>query len=303
LDIDHNQPAPDRAQESFRHVLSCPAFYRFGFLLARRIPPSILYRVADCIGDASRRRYPERERNVLNNLEGAFRQRSPREIAEIARRLFRNYARTLVDYGRYRGIPLGKIEGEIPSLEGREYVDAVIRSGEGIILVTGHVGNWELGGLYFAFRGKKVNVVTLPDDVAQIDAIRERYRERHEIRTIVLDGSPFATLEMAAALRRGEMVAMLVDRWEGEGVRADFFGRQLLLPRGPFALSRATGAKILPAFVVREEGSRAYKGILEKPFAVQGRDDEPYARTLAMTLARIITRYPDQWYNFEPLST
>ena len=284
--------------ESFRHILSSPFFYRLGFFMANRVPRPILYSLADFVGDASRIRYKARDENIRQNLRRAFPESSPPEIASLSKRIFRNYARSLVDFGRYRGLSPRELDGEISRVDGKEYVDPVRRAGKGIILVTGHVGNWELGGLYFVARGWKVNVVGLPDPAPEINSLRDEYRTRYDVRTILLDGSPFATLEMMAALRRGEMVAMLVDRWgNGNGVQADFFGGPLLLPRGPFVLSRATGAPILPAFVVREGGS--YIGILDPPFVAEGPDDAPYARIVARSLEQIIKRFPDQWYNFE----
>jgi len=284
----------------FRHVLSRPSFYRLGFAVAKRVPARILYRIADFVGEASYFRYQERGANVRGNLEKVFPERSSAEIAALARGTFRNFARYLVDYGRFHSAPSGELDGAIQELEGGEHQEEALRSGKGVILVTGHVGNWELGGNYFARMGIRVNVVTLPDNAPRIHAIREAYRGRYDIRTIVVDGTPFATLEMLSALRNGEMVAMLVDRWgSADGVKADFFGRPHSFPRGPFALSRATGAMILPAFIVRD--GETYKGIAERPFVADGPDDEPYARRLAEALERIIRRFPDQWYNFLPI--
>jgi KDO2-lipid IV(A) lauroyltransferase len=288
------------AGSSFRHALSRPAFYRLGFAAANRVPASILYGLADFAGEASYFRYRERGENVRRNLERAFPERSPAEIASLARRTFRNFARYLVDYARFRSASPGELDRTIPEIEGGSHAEEALRSEKGVILVTGHVGNWELGGLYFVRMGMRVNVVTLPDNAPRIHAIREAYRGRYDIRTIVVDGTPFATLEMLSALRNGEMVAMLVDRWgSADGVKADFFGRPHSFPRGPFALSRATGAMILPAFIVRD--GETYKGIAERPFVADGPDDEPYARRLVEALERIIRRFPGQWYNFLPI--
>ncbi|HEY5191240.1 MAG TPA: lysophospholipid acyltransferase family protein, partial [Candidatus Deferrimicrobium sp.] len=115
----------------------------------------------------------------------------------------------------------------------------------------------------------------------------------------VVDGSPFSSLEIVAALRRGEIVAMLVDRWEGmDGVPAKFFGADRLFPRGPFVLSRATGAPIIPAFIVRD-GS-VYRGVVDPPFSMKESEDESGARRVSESLERMIRIYPDQWYNFAP---
>jgi KDO2-lipid IV(A) lauroyltransferase len=205
-----------------------------------------------------------------------------------------------VDYGRFRWTPPGGFDSVIRSFEGGEHLQAAFALGRGVILVTGHVGNWELGGAFFGHRGVKVNVVTLPDGSRQIDAIRRMYRGEYSIDTIILDGSPFASLELMAALKRGEMVAMLVDRWgKADGVPSVFLGGTQYLPRGPFALSRATGAPILPAFVVRDGAT--YRSIAEEPFVVAHDEFGPYAARLSGVLERVIRRYPEQWYNFVAL--
>jgi KDO2-lipid IV(A) lauroyltransferase len=295
--MDHD-PVPPTT--SFRHILSNPAFYRLGFSVANRIPLGILYSLADLVGDASFFRYEEKRESLRRNLVRAFPDMPAREVHSLARRVFRNYARYLTDYGRFRGMSTEKLDRTIPEIEGLEYARGALHSPKGTILVTGHIGNWELGALYFARMGLKVNVVVLPDNAPQIDAIRENYRSRHSIRTIAMDGSPFTALEIMTALRRGELVAMLVDRsGAAEGVEGEFFGKPHFFPRGPFLLSRATGAMILPAFIVRD--GNGYRGYAENPFVAEGPGDEPYVRRLAESLERIIRRFPDQWYNFLPI--
>jgi phosphatidylinositol dimannoside acyltransferase len=287
-------------QKSYRHWLSVPSFYRLGFAAAQCVPASVLYGVADILGLVTYLICRAPVRIVHANLVQAFPGASNWEVSRLAAKIFRNYARYLVDYGRFRWVPQEGSETVIPVLEGKENLQAAFDADKGVILVTGHVGNWELGGVSFGLRGIKVNVVTLPDGSNQIDAIRRGYRGRYSIKTIVLDGTPFASLEMMTALKRGEVVAMLVDRWgRADGVVAPFFGGVHYLPRGPFVLSRMTGAPILPAFVVRDGTS--YRGILEPPFVVEEDDLHPYALRVSNALEAVIRRYPDQWYNFVPL--
>jgi len=281
-------------------VLAVPWFYRLGFFAGRQVPVPILYRVADLIGAASYLVCRPQAAALRANLARLLPQESAVDRARLARKIFRNYARYLVDYGRFRWVPQGGFDTVIPSFEGEENLQAAFTPGRGVILVTGHIGNWELGGALFGHRGVKVNVVTVPDGSPQIDAIRGMYRREYSIDTIVLDGSPFASLELMAALKRGELVAMLVDRWgKADGVPSAFLGGIQYLPRGPFALSRATGAPILPAFVVRD--GAAYRSIAEQPFVVERDEFGPYAARLSAALERVIRRYPEQWYNFASL--
>jgi KDO2-lipid IV(A) lauroyltransferase len=295
------EPAASRREaRRFRHLLAVPGFYRLGFAAGKRIPPAILYRVADVIAAASHLTCRRQVAGVRGNLARLLPDAPARERKRLSWRIYRNYARYLVDYGRFRFAEAEGLESALAGLDGGEHLHRAFEMGRGVILVTGHVGNWELGGTFFGHRGVTVNVVTLPDGSREIDALRGRYREDYAVRTIVLDGSPFAPLEMMAALKRREVVAMLVDRWEGpDAVPAPFLGGVQRLPRGPFALSRATGAPVLPGFVVKD--GRDYRGVVEPPFVVEQDDLTGYAARVSRALERILRRYPDQWYNFEPL--
>ena len=287
---------PSRA---YRHGLSRPSSYKIGYSLGKWIPRGVLFVLADLLADATHRRNAEPARNLRANLRSAFPEWSEREVENLSKRIFRNFARNLVDYGRFDTFTDEALDRLLPSVQHLHFLEESFAKGRGVILVTGHIGNWELGALFFARHGFKINVVTIPEGRERIDSIRGAYRMRQDIRTIVVDGSPFSSLEIVAALRRGEIVAMLVDRWEGtDGVPAKFFGEDRRFPRGPFVLSRATGAPILPAFIVRD-GS-IYRGVIDPPFFMDASGDEPGALRMSESLERMIRTFPDQWYNFTP---
>ncbi|MCR4310180.1 MAG: hypothetical protein NUW14_09255 [Deltaproteobacteria bacterium] len=284
---------------TYRHGLARPSFYKFGYSLGKWLPRGALFVLADLLADATHWTNPEPARNLRANLRSAFPRRSEREVEDLSKRIFRNFARNLVDYGRFDTFTDEALDRLLPSVPQLHFLEESFAKGRGVILVTGHIGNWELGALFFARHGFKINVVTIPEGRERIDSIRGAYRMRQDIRTIVVDGSPFSSLEIVAALRRGEIVAMLVDRWEGtDGVPAKFFGADHRFPRGPFVLSRATGAPIVPAFIVRD--GNVYRGAVDPPFSMDGLDDESGARRMSETLERMIRAYPDQWYNFAP---
>ena len=297
-----NPEKPAAAGEStraYRHGLARPSSYKIGYSLGKWVPRGALFVLADLLADATHWTNPEPGRNLRANLRSAFPRWSEREVEDLSKRIFRNFARNLVDYGRFDTITDDALGRLLPSAQDLHYLDESFSKGRGVILVTGHIGNWELGALFFGRHGFKINVVTIPEGSERIDSIRGAYRTRQNIRTIVVDGSPFSSLEIVAALRRGEIVAMLVDRWEGaDGVPAKFFGEDRRFPRGPFVLSRATGAPILPAFIVREGST--YRGVVDPPFFMDEPEDESGARRLSESLERMIRTYPDQWYNFAP---
>ncbi|HEX7519235.1 MAG TPA: hypothetical protein VF325_03050, partial [Candidatus Deferrimicrobium sp.] len=289
--IDKENPAgPAAAGESpraYRHGLARPSSYRVGYSLGKWLPRGVLFLLADLIADATHWTNAEPARNLRANLRSAFPRWTEREVEELSKRIFRNFARNLVDYGRFHTITDEALDRLLPSIQHLHFLEESFAKGKGIILVTGHIGNWELGALFFGRHGFKINVVTIPEGSERIDSIRGAYRTRQDIRTIVVDGSPFSSLEIVAALRRGEIVAMLVDRWEGtDGVPAKFFGADRGFPRGPFVLSRATGAPIIPACIVRD--GNIYRGMVDPPFFMEEPEDEPGARRVSEALERMI---------------
>jgi lauroyl/myristoyl acyltransferase len=299
--IDKESPGrPAAAGEStrtYRHGLARPSSYKVGYSLGKWLPRGVLFVLADLLADVTHWTNAEPARNLKANLRSAFPRWSGREVEGLSKRIFRNFARNLVDYGRFHTITDEALDRLLPSVQNLHFLEESFAKGRGVILVTGHIGNWELGALFFGRHGFKINVVTIPEGSERIDSIRGEYRTHQDIRTIVVDGSPFSSLEIVAALRRGEIVAMLVDRWEGtDGVTAKFFGADRRFPLGPFVLSRATGAPIIPAFIVRD--GNIYRGVVDPPLLMDGLDDESGARMVSESLERMIRTCPDQWYNF-----
>jgi len=291
--------AAGESTRTYRHGLARPSSYKIGYSLGKWLPRGVLFRIADLLADATHWRNAEPARNLRANLRSAFPRWTEREVEELSKRVFRNFARNLVDYGRFHTITDEALDRLLPSVQHLHILEESFAKGRGVILVTGHIGNWELGAMFFGRHGFKINVVTIPEGSERIDSIRGAYRTRQNIRTIVVDGSPFSSLEIVAALRRGEIVAMLVDRWEGtDGIPAKFFGEDRRFPRGPFVLSRATGAPVIPAFIVRD--GNIYRGVVDPPVFMEEPEDEPGARRVSESLERMIRTYPDQWYNFAP---
>jgi len=284
------------------HFLNIPAVYRLGTRWIGAIPKPMAYALSKSIALVSYLFYKTAVGNVKDNLMRAFPDLPDRELSALTLRLFMNYSKYLVDYGRYTGLNRKMVIDKIVSFDGRENLDAALSMQKGIILLTAHLGNWELGGIFFSSYGLKTNVVTVQDSNESIDGVRKAYREQYDVNTITIGDSPFATIEMLRALNNGEVIAMLIDRYrEGlDCIEADFFGHPARFPRGPFTLSRLTGAPIIVAFVVKD--GNGYRGIVEPPLVVTDDGEDIEALKMVVdSLERHIVKYPDQWYNFTPI--
>jgi KDO2-lipid IV(A) lauroyltransferase len=248
---------------------------------------------------------------VRKNMEGVSRGRwSKKKIEVFTRKTFQNYGQYLLDYMvMHRLQPSNKnrwVEEEV----GGEYMLEALKQGKGAICITPHLGNWEMGGLLFSFKGGRLNVLTLDERDRDTKSFREEMRRRKGIRNVYInpkDDSPMAVIDAVKALRQNEIVAMLGDRVETQKTMAfDFFGRKTPFPIGVAILAMATGAPVLPVFVVMEK-SRKYRGIIEPPIhfdATARKDREAVIRNgmekLIKKFEEYIEKYPDQWYNFYP---
>ncbi|MDO9067547.1 MAG: lysophospholipid acyltransferase family protein [Deltaproteobacteria bacterium] len=185
-------------------------------------------------------------------------------------------------------------------------MDEALAIGTGAILVSPHLGNWELGGLGLADLGYPVNVLTFREPDERFNIERERLRKERGIRFIYVnryDTSPLAIIEAVNALRRNEVLAILGDRdGSSHTILIDFFGRPTNIPVGAAYLAMASGAPVIPVFVVLEQGR--YSTIMEEPiYFVGGHGEHGSAirsgmEKLIRVFEQYIRAYPDQWYNY-----
>jgi len=273
------------------------------------IPRSIQKFFTVVIGDLFYLLMRKTRAHVRKNIEGVNSGKwSKGKMDVLTRKTFQNYGQYLLDYMvMHRLLPSNKgqwVEEEV----GAGYMMEALQAGKGAICITPHLGNWEIGGLLFSFRGGNLNVLTLDERDLDTRSFREEMRRRRGIKVLYVnpkDDSPMAILDAVKALRRNEIVAMLGDRIESQKTMVfDFFGRKTPFPVGVAILAMATGAPVLPVFVVMEN-NRKYKGIIESPiyFNPSSRKDREMViqegmGKLVKKFEEYIEKYPDQWYNF-----
>ncbi len=228
------------------------------------------------------------------------------DVERLVFSTFYKYARNWVDVllmMRWRGSRLDSLIGR---RVGGSYLDEAMARGNGAILISPHLGNWELGGLGLAELGYRINVLTFREPDEKVNELREKVRSERGINFIYVDRddtSPLAIIEAVNALRRNEILALLGDR-DGSSHTADmdFFGRPAAIPLGAAYLGLASGAPVFPVFVPLE-GNR-YATIMEEPVYFTGGHASHKSSVIDGTarilrvFERYIRAYPDQWYNF-----
>jgi KDO2-lipid IV(A) lauroyltransferase len=181
-----------------------------------------------------------------------------------------------------------------------------IRDGRGAVLVTAHLGNWDIAAKGLRDYGARVNLVMARETNASIQEYVRDLKEDAGVRVIYSDTSVFSSFNMIRALRNNEIVAIQLDRPVGAGGMrpVSFFGRSAMFPSGPFVLARLAGAPIIPVFAPRL-GVRHYAVRVGRRHDVprDGRDPAALQRIMRAVVAEfeaVVRAYPTQWFQFSP---
>ena len=277
--------------------------WRLGLGAARFLPARLLeslgQNLALAYGAANRSRREVVIRNLLPPLQ------FDRAVAERkGRELFRNFGLKLADLWRYesgQSIPgLGA-----PGVAWGEF-RKILERGRGVLLVTPHIGNWELGALLLEREGIKPLVITQAEPHRGFTELRARSRLQRGIDTLVIGENPFAFVEVIRRLEAGAVVALLVDRpAPASAVTVKIFGQKFAASKAAAELARASGCAIVPVLVPRGREGYAAQMLPEIPYERAALGNHESRANLTQEMMRqfepVIRDYADQWYHFVPV--
>ncbi len=236
-------------------------------------------------------------RNLSRILE------DPSQVGPTVRRLYVRYAKYLVDYTRMDLLKGRHLRRLVRGFEGKEHIDGAMARGKGTLILTAHLGNWEMGGIFLSLMGYSLTVITAPDVEARLHEFRVRLRQEQQIKVVTLDDTLASSLAVLKALQANELVALLGDRdLFGKGIPVHFFGQKVFFPIGPALLAYLSEAALIPTYVLMNEDDR-YRCVAEPPIVLQktgnrDRDLAENTQRIATALEKFIRLYPDQWYTF-----
>lgn len=267
------------------------------------VPLSLAYVLADLAGLISYLAVRRAQHAIRANFAVVTgRPASSRAVGQLARDAFANDAKNWVDTLRIHRVTESEILAAV-DVQGWDRLVNALAAGKGAILVTMHLGNYDLVGQLIAARGLRL---TIPVERMRPDALFELLmaeRRSKGINAVPIEEAPRAMLR---ALRAGEAVAVAGDRnVAGRTVDVEMFGRMTSLPRGPASLARRTGAPLLLGVGVRLP-SRLFAGFVSEPITITqtgdaDADDRATTQRLAREMEAMIARFPGQWLVFSPV--
>jgi KDO2-lipid IV(A) lauroyltransferase len=241
---------------------------------------------------------PNLRRTGMRNLELAYPEMPAADRARLLRQLYRYLGWQLGEFCQMRRYTRENTR-ELIRYEGLEHYLAARDRGRGVLIVTGHLGAWELSSFWHSLMGYPMAMVIRRLDNARVDRLVSDIRCMHGNR--VLHKDDFAR-GLLAAMRHGETVGILMDTnmTPPQGVFVPFFGVMACTASGLARVALRTGAAVLPGFLVWDAGEGKY--VLhfgsEIPVVASGDDERDIVENTARftwAIEEFIRRCPEQW--------
>jgi KDO2-lipid IV(A) lauroyltransferase len=282
---------------SVRETLEFTAVWVFVYGL-RLFPRRVARAIGAAIGALAFHGLGRLRRVGHRNLELAFPERAIEEREAILRTVYRNLGFLLAEFCMMPGYTAESASRFI-RYEGLENYLKARERGKGVLVLTGHLGAWELSSFYHSLMGMPMGMVIRRLDNPLVDAFVNHVRCLHGNRVIHKDD--FAR-GLISSMRAGETVGILMDTnmTPPQGVFVPFFGVEACTASGMARIAAKTGAAVVPGFLLWEKSEGRYVLHFGKEVGVVDTGDaeqDAVTNTAAFTAAieGYVRRYPEQW--------
>lgn len=263
------------------------------FTIGRRIPLGAGRSVGRRVGRLAHAVLPRDRRKALSSLATAFPEKSEAERAALCRGAFEHLGQSLFEIFWLPNLSKENFAATT-QVEGIENLRRACDEHRGVVLFTGHTGNWEWLAASIGLGGFELNVIAREIYDPRINDFVVQSRMRHGVKSIGR-GSASAAKEILQTLKRGAILGVLIDQnIDAESSDVPFFGVPAPTPTGPARLATRAGAMAIAAFIERRDGMQIVRYGVPMPTS---RETDPVELTATMTLAieSQIRRVPEQW--------
>jgi len=215
---------------------------------------------------------------------------------KIIKKSFKNLGQSLVEILNLQRLTRQQVDALI-LWEGEEYLKQ--EEGEGIVLITGHIGNWELMGAALSMKGYRLHAIAAPLYNDRMNSFIVNLRSLFNVGTINR-GTPSSSRKILEILRKKEILALLIDQdTRVNGIFVPFFNKKAYTPTGAAQLALRSNAKTVMAFITRLPDNR-HRITIQKPLTLSRTGDlkhdvEVNTALFTSRIEQHIRTYPDQW--------
>jgi len=278
--------------------------YRIGQFLANALPMGVSSAVVMFLCDLHFCFSKTDRQAVENNLKIVL--KTDHVPSRKVRAVFRNFGKYLLEFFTMtRRLRPGFIESHV-KINNIGYLNETLQKGKGGVVVSAHVGNWEMGGTVLPTLGFPLSVVALAHKDPRVNALFNAQREAFGA---VVIQTEVAVRRVVEHLHQNRLVAILADRDFGNrGIMMDFWGRLSMIPKGAAYFSMKTGAPIIPVFFIRTADDHFEINIYPPIDPPQSQGDKITDQAAAVYIRKYLTiiedeikKNPSQWLLFREI--
>jgi KDO2-lipid IV(A) lauroyltransferase len=276
------------------------SLFLFFIPIFRSFPPKALIPISRIMGAITFYLFRKYRERVIGNLLIAFgREKDLSEIKIVASEVFFHFTLTTLETIYLMAAPFDRFLMEI-QIEGREYLDASLAKGNGVIALGAHLGSFTLLGTRLALEGYPFNVVIKEGNFPKLLKRLAVYQDTVRQRFFPPKPSTTSVKKSLNCLHRNEILYLIADEQQRRrGLPVIFFGQKAFTPSGPAILSLKTGAPILPMFVLRENGIKRTL-LIGSPIEIERTSDEQrdilrLTAKFTNVIEEMVRQYPSQW--------
>lgn len=280
--------------------------YKLSQSVCDSIPRQLAYSVADCLMDAYYLSSSKMRKVVENNLQLALRNPTS-DLPYNVRQVFRNFGRYMVDFFQINHVDR-EFMIEHVRVSGLRNLRKALSHRRGGIILTAHLGNWELGGAVLSRMGYPSLGVALPHEDPEVNEFFNHKRTANGLETVT---PGLAFRRCLQRLKQRKLVSIVGDYdFSGHGETVAFLGRETSIPKGPAVMSLRTGAPIIPTFMIRDDNDHYVLTIGEPIFPPAELTSEnrvepgvlkSFVQKYIQVLESEIIRHPSQWLMFRKI--
>jgi len=287
------------------HGLNNGVIFGMTVRLVQVLPRSVSYGLGRFFTWLAWRTMAQTRSAIVANLTPVLPAETPDAINRRARRLLLSYAHNTTDFLRALTASREELRATFDlGTRNQAIFDAVLRDGRGGLLVTGHCGNWEIGGLLMSrVVDLPLTIVAMAEADPDVNRLRQDIRSRMGIETLEVRQSLDTALQIRRLLAANRFVAMLIDRHLGrDRIAVRLFGRSAWFLQSPAVLAYMTGAPLVPCFIERV-GPGRFTTLACDPVYVDRqlpRDQAVLEATqrVADAIEAQVRANPESWYHF-----
>jgi len=279
--------------------------FRLTIVLMRPLPLWLGYRIAAAVAEVCYHFFGRQRRALNENLAHVLGTSNPREVDAVARRAFRNFGKFVIDFIHY---PVMTREECHQRLAFNQWVelDAVMASKRGMLIVTMHLGVYDLGGAALAAYDYPVHAIGENYGYKKMDELIHDSRRRLGMKIIPNERVGPGVIR---ALKRGEILALAIDvPPPGQSITVDFLGAPAEVSSAPARVALRTGAWVVPSIVYRgPESDSIIRPLLDthsvryEPTGDEERDVRALTRQIMAAFEPMVRAHPEQWFIFRPV--